>query len=175
MEQDAVLLVKGRGGEAWPRGEHRETLFLSFALKDGLEQSTGQRTVFNFQMHLADENPATIFRSLKNKRSQLCPAAASTGCPAAVYSRAPGRSALPGGTWGLCVHRDGSCGDQIPGRNACRCLSPDKAKWHLPQCSRKNCRPTQASACTTANATFFFSSYWVFPDILLLSNKSLHF
>ena len=79
------------------------------------------------------------------------------------------------GTWGLYVHRDGSCGDQIPGRNACRCLSPDKAKWHLPQCSRKKCRPTQASACTIANATFFFSSYWVFPDILLLSNKSLHF
>lgn len=48
-------------------------------------------------MHLADENPAAIFRSLKNKRSQLCPAAASAGCPAAVYSRAPGRAALPGG------------------------------------------------------------------------------
>lgn len=47
--------------------------FLSFALK-GLEQPL-QRTVFNFQMSLPDENPAAIFRSFgknNNNNNNFC-------------------------------------------------------------------------------------------------------
>lgn len=135
-----------------------------FCLEGWAWTTNGQRTVFSFQMGLADEKTAA---------PPHCPVREMSCCSLRHINTTQADTACRN-VWPLCPSRLQRVG-HVPGINACRYVSPDKGKCHFLHCSKRNCRWTQASACTIANGIVSFSLLLDVPWYTSLPNKSLHF